>query len=70
MGSEMCIRDRTWRALGAGFRVAEVPITFRDRRLGRSKMTPRIALEAVWVLPRLRLGRGALNVRSAVESAA
>jgi hypothetical protein len=34
--------------------VREVPIIFRDRRHGRSKMSPRIALEAFIVLPQLR----------------
>jgi dolichol-phosphate mannosyltransferase len=37
--------------------VTEVPITFRERRVGRSKMTTRIALEAVWKVPALRLRR-------------
>ena len=31
----------TYRAIRAGFRVVEVPITFRDRRVGQSKMTAR-----------------------------
>jgi dolichol-phosphate mannosyltransferase len=44
----------TYRAARAGFRIAEVPIVFRDRRVGQSKMTPRIALEAVWRVPSLR----------------
>ena len=47
--------ELTYRALGRGFRVVEVPIVFRDRRLGRSKMSPAIAIEACWILPRLRL---------------
>ncbi|HEY2635774.1 MAG TPA: polyprenol monophosphomannose synthase [Solirubrobacteraceae bacterium] len=42
-----------YRALLAGFRVREVPITFADRRVGQSKMAFRIALEALWLLPRL-----------------
>jgi dolichol-phosphate mannosyltransferase len=37
--------------------VTEVPITFRERREGRSKMTARIALEAIWKVPALRLRR-------------
>ncbi|HEU0318977.1 MAG TPA: polyprenol monophosphomannose synthase, partial [Solirubrobacteraceae bacterium] len=49
--------ELTYRALARGFRVAEVPIVFRDRRLGRSKMSPAIAIEACWMLPRLRLSR-------------
>jgi dolichol-phosphate mannosyltransferase len=46
--------ELTYRALERGFAVTEVPIVFRDRRLGRSKMSPSIAIEAVWMLPRLR----------------
>jgi dolichol-phosphate mannosyltransferase len=44
----------TYRALLAGFRVVEVPIVFRDRRVGTSKMSARIAVEAMWAVPRLR----------------
>lgn len=46
--------ELTQRALLRGFTVREVPITFRNRRHGRSKMSPRIALEAFVVLPQLR----------------
>ncbi len=46
--------ELTHRAVRAGFRVAEVPITFRDRERGRSKMSWAIAGEAVVLLPRLR----------------
>ena len=49
--------EMTYRAVKAGFAVAEVPILFRERRVGQSKMTPRIALEAVWKVPALRLRR-------------
>jgi dolichol-phosphate mannosyltransferase len=44
----------TYRALIAGFTVKEVPIVFQDRTVGTSKMSPRIALEAMWLVPRLR----------------
>ncbi len=47
--------ELTYRAVQAGFRVKELPIVFRDRRVGESKMTARIALEAVWKVPALRL---------------
>ena len=50
--------ELTYRALRAGFRVKEVPIVFRDRRAGSSKMTARIALEAMWKVPALRLRGG------------
>jgi dolichol-phosphate mannosyltransferase len=47
--------ELTYRAIQAGFTVTEVPILFRERRVGQSKMTARIALEAVWKVPALRL---------------
>ena len=46
--------ELTYRALCAGVEVVEVPIVFRDRRHGESKMSWRIALEAAWLLPALR----------------
>ena len=46
--------ETTYRALRAGFRVVEVPITFVDRRVGTSKMSPAIATEAIWRVPYLR----------------
>jgi dolichol-phosphate mannosyltransferase len=46
--------ELTYRAVQAGFRVCEVPITFRDRQHGQSKMSWRIAAEAMWLVPRLR----------------
>ena len=49
--------ELTYRALARGLRVEEVPITFRDRDAGDSKMSARIALEAIWLVPALRLAR-------------
>ncbi len=49
--------ELTYRVLRAGFRVREVPIVFRERQAGASKMNARIALEAVWKVPALRLRR-------------
>ena len=46
--------EMTYRAIRAGFRVEEVPIVFRDRRVGASKMSARIALEAFLKVPVLR----------------
>jgi dolichol-phosphate mannosyltransferase len=46
--------ELTYRAIKAGFKVDEIPIVFRDRRVGQSKMNARIALEAVWKVPALR----------------
>jgi dolichol-phosphate mannosyltransferase len=47
--------ETTYRALRAGFRVTEVPITFADREVGGSKMSKTIVLEAIWKVPLLRL---------------
>ena len=47
--------ELTYRAVRNGFRVREIPIVFRDREVGRSKMSWRIALEAVWRVPQMRL---------------
>jgi dolichol-phosphate mannosyltransferase len=46
--------ELTNRAIRGGFTVVEVPITFRDRLRGKSKMSTRIALEAMILVPRLR----------------
>ena len=46
--------ETTYRAIRAGFRVAEVPIVFADREVGSSKMSRSIFLEAVWKVPALR----------------
>ena len=48
--------EMTYRALQAGFRVVEVPIVFVDRRVGQSKMSRDIFLEAMTMVWRLRLG--------------
>jgi dolichol-phosphate mannosyltransferase len=44
----------TYRAIRLGFKVVEVPIVFRERRVGTSKMDLGIVAEAVWRLPLLR----------------
>ncbi len=46
--------EMTYRAVEAGFHVVEVPITFRERRIGASKMSRAIVAEAVWRVPWLR----------------
>jgi dolichol-phosphate mannosyltransferase len=47
--------ETTYRALRAGFRVVEIPISFADREHGGSKMSRRIVLEGIWKVPALRL---------------
>ena len=51
--------ELTYRAVQAGFRVREIPIVFRDRRAGKSKMSLWIAIEAVWRVPQIRVRDGA-----------
>ena len=46
--------ELTYRALQLGFRIREIPIVFTDRRVGQSKMSRRIVLEAMWMIPALR----------------
>jgi dolichol-phosphate mannosyltransferase len=46
--------EMTYRAIRAGFHVVEVPITFRERRVGSSKMTGSIVAEAIWRVPAMR----------------
>jgi dolichol-phosphate mannosyltransferase len=46
--------EMTWRVARAGFSIMEVPITFRERREGDSKMTTAIVAEAAWRVPAMR----------------
>lgn len=49
--------ELTYRALQLGFRVLELPIVFRDRERGASKMSGAIVAEAAWRVPRLRFAQ-------------
>jgi dolichol-phosphate mannosyltransferase len=49
--------DLAWRALQAGFRVVEVPITFTERERGASKMSNTIVAEAFWKVTQWGVGR-------------
>jgi dolichol-phosphate mannosyltransferase len=46
--------ELTYRALRRGMRVTEVPITFVDRRAGKSKMSRKIFAEAIGMVWKLR----------------
>lgn len=48
--------EMTYRAIRRGYRVVEVPIVFADRRVGKSKLSRAVVLEAMLLVPRLRLG--------------
>ena len=49
--------ELAYRTLRSGLTVEEIPIVFRGREHGRSKMSARIALEAAWLVPALRFAR-------------
>jgi dolichol-phosphate mannosyltransferase len=49
--------EMAWQAVQRGLTVVEVPITFRDRRVGTSKMGIGIVLEAMWLVTRWGVGR-------------
>lgn len=46
--------EMAYRMVHAGFRVREIPIHFVDRQVGRSKMSSKIAIEALKLVPTLR----------------
>jgi dolichol-phosphate mannosyltransferase len=51
--------EMTYRTLQRGFVVRELPIVFEDRRVGQSKMSRKIFLEALTLVWKLRLsGQG------------
>lgn len=56
--------EMTYRAEGLGVDVVEIPIQFVERRHGASKMTARIALEAMWLVTRWGVGRLVRRLRS------
>jgi dolichol-phosphate mannosyltransferase len=60
----------TYRALLAGFKVTEVPIVFRDRTVGTSKMSARIAVEAMLAVPLLRRTARAAVARGTAATSA
>ena len=46
--------ELTYRTIKRGFTGVEVPITFADRRVGKSKMSRRIVAEALWMVWKIR----------------
>ena len=46
--------ELTYRVARRGMRIVEVPIVFREREVGASKMSPLIAAEAIWRVPQMR----------------
>lgn len=62
--------EMAWKAARAGMQITEVPITFRDRRWGESKMNGRIALEAIGLVTKWGLLRAAGRLPSNAGEAA
>jgi dolichol-phosphate mannosyltransferase len=60
----------TYRAVLAGFTVREVPIVFADRTEGSSKMSTRIALEAMLMVPGMKRSAAAALRRAGVKPSA
>ena len=56
--------EMTYRAVKHGLRVEEVPIVFVDRRVGQSKMSKKIFLEALTLVWKLRLAGAGGAARS------
>ena len=56
--------DLTWRALKAGYRVVEVPITFVEREYGDSKMSRKIVAEALLMTTLWGISHRARQLRS------
>jgi dolichol-phosphate mannosyltransferase len=50
-----------------GLRILEFPIYFEDRRIGKSKMTVPVKIEAAWRVFEIRLRYGGLNNSARVE---
>jgi dolichol-phosphate mannosyltransferase len=50
--------EMKYRVIQAGMTIAELPIVFEDRRVGQSKMSRAIFLEAIGMVWKLRFGRG------------
>jgi len=49
--------ELAYRVMKQRFRITEIPITFMDRRVGKSKMSRKIVIEAFTFVVRARLGR-------------
>ena len=60
--------ELTYRALCLGLKVVEIPIVFADRRVGKSKMSRAILLEAIPMVWRLRAQRRSFLARAARSS--
>ena len=49
--------ETTYKTFLNGFKIKEIPIIFEDRRVGQSKMSSGIFLEAFWMVIKLRMNK-------------
>lgn len=47
--------EMNWRVYRAGFKIAEIPIVFHERKYGQSKLSANIIREGLWLLWKIRL---------------
>ena len=59
--------DMAWRAVRAGLRVSEIPITFVERELGESKMDQTIVKEALWRVTQWGIAKRTGDLRRALK---
>jgi dolichol-phosphate mannosyltransferase len=59
--------DMAWRAVRAGLRVAEIPITFVEREIGESKMDQSIVKEALWRVTQWGITKRTSDLRRALK---
>jgi len=59
--------DMAMRLIDAGYTFLEVPIVFREREIGESKMSRDIILEAMWKVTRWGAARRTRQVRAALS---
>jgi dolichol-phosphate mannosyltransferase len=60
--------DLAWRAIRAGYRVLEVPITFAERERGESKMSGSIVREALWRVTEWGVDHRTKQLRAALRN--
>ncbi len=60
--------ELAYRVMQQGFRIVEIPIIFMDRRVGKSKMSRKIVIEAFAYVLRTRFGIPAPSPTSALTS--
>lgn len=61
--------EMTYRVMKQGYKIVETPIVFMDRRVGKSKMSRKIMIEAFTYVLRTRFGKNALPPANSATAA-